>query len=47
MYSDMMETLQEEFGDNPEEVCSCLSSCYYSRHFFVHPLSVNTFDEGA
>ncbi len=23
MYSDMMETLREEFGDNPEEVYTC------------------------
>ncbi len=50
MYSDMMETLQEEFGDNPEEVRSCLPSCY--SHHFVNvdlyvPLSINTFHEGA
>ncbi len=32
MYSDMMETLQEEFGDQPEEVLSTFFPSYSSSN---------------
>ncbi len=48
MYSDMMETLREEFGDNPEEVRFCLyhhpaTSMTLSMSITYIPLSINIY----